>query len=140
MVEVVEVEDAEVGAVRAGCRVLAELRGKVAVVTGGASGIGKGIAGALADEGMHVVIADVEQSALEAAAAELGAVGIRTDVRNAAPSASPSRVRSRRTSSNSRRSSRGLAHGRIRAHARLPHRIRLHLIVPPPWRVAPPVR
>ena len=59
---------------------LPELQGKVAVVTGGASGIGRGIATALKAEGMTVVIADVEQRALEATAAELGVEGIRTDV------------------------------------------------------------
>ncbi len=63
---------------------LTELRGKVAVVTGGASGIGKGIAGAFLAEGMEVVIADIEEPALEATAAELGAVGVRTDVSDAA--------------------------------------------------------
>jgi NAD(P)-dependent dehydrogenase (short-subunit alcohol dehydrogenase family) len=59
---------------------LPELRGKVAVVTGGASGIGKGIATQFVAEGMRVVIADIEQAALEAAARELGAVGVLTDV------------------------------------------------------------
>lgn len=61
---------------------LAELDGKVAVVTGGASGIGRGIAARLAAEGMHVVIADVEKQALQATAAELGVVGVETDVSN----------------------------------------------------------
>jgi NAD(P)-dependent dehydrogenase (short-subunit alcohol dehydrogenase family) len=59
---------------------LADLQGKVAVVTGGASGIGKGIAEALRNEGAQVVIADIEQGALDATAEELGATGIRTDV------------------------------------------------------------
>jgi NAD(P)-dependent dehydrogenase (short-subunit alcohol dehydrogenase family) len=59
---------------------LPELAGKVAVVTGGAAGIGKGIAAALAAEGMQVVIADVEEGALAAAATELGAASVHTDV------------------------------------------------------------
>jgi len=59
---------------------LKNLAGKVAVVTGGASGIGLGIAQALKAEGMHIVIADVEQGALDTAAEKLGAVGVRCDV------------------------------------------------------------
>lgn len=55
-------------------------RGKTAVVTGGASGLGKGIARQLIAEGMQVVIGDIEESALQRTAAEIGAVGIRTDV------------------------------------------------------------
>ena len=62
---------------------IAELSGKVAVVTGGASGIGAGIARQLVAEGMKVVIADIEQGALDKAAAELGAIGVRTDVSDA---------------------------------------------------------
>jgi len=59
---------------------LTELDGKVAVVTGGASGIGFGIARQLTGQGMKVVIADIEQGALDRAARELGALPVRTDV------------------------------------------------------------
>jgi NAD(P)-dependent dehydrogenase (short-subunit alcohol dehydrogenase family) len=52
-----------------------ELRDRVAVVTGGASGIGKALAKAFLGEGMKVVLADVEEGALKAAAEELGALG-----------------------------------------------------------------
>jgi NAD(P)-dependent dehydrogenase (short-subunit alcohol dehydrogenase family) len=60
-----------------------EVKGKVAVVTGGASGIGRALAARFVAEGMHVVIADIEEAPLAAAAAELGAVGVRTDVADA---------------------------------------------------------
>jgi NAD(P)-dependent dehydrogenase (short-subunit alcohol dehydrogenase family) len=48
------------------------LPGKTAFVTGGASGIGLGIAKALLGAGMNVVIADIRDDHLGAAAAELG--------------------------------------------------------------------
>ena len=59
--------------------------GKVAVVTGAASGIGLGLAQRCAAEGMKVVLADVEREALDKAAAGLQASGasvlpVRTDV------------------------------------------------------------
>jgi NAD(P)-dependent dehydrogenase (short-subunit alcohol dehydrogenase family) len=63
---------------------LPDLAGKVAVVTGGASGIGKGIAARLAAEGARVIIADIQRDALEATAAELGVDGIPTDVSDSA--------------------------------------------------------
>jgi len=52
-----------------------ELRGRVAVVTGGASGIGLAMARRFAEEGMRVVLADVEESALEKAARGLALAG-----------------------------------------------------------------
>lgn len=63
-----------------------DFRGKTAVVTGGASGIGLAIARALAGEGANVVVADLDAGAAEKAADGLRASGIRslavaTDVR-----------------------------------------------------------
>ncbi len=54
-----------------------ELEDKVAVVTGGGSGIGRGMALAFADAGMHVVLADVDVVAAEAVRAEVEARGRR---------------------------------------------------------------
>jgi NAD(P)-dependent dehydrogenase (short-subunit alcohol dehydrogenase family) len=52
-----------------------DLHGKVAVVTGGASGIGNALARRFASEGARVVIGDVEAAALERAVSELRASG-----------------------------------------------------------------
>lgn len=59
-----------------------ELAGKVAVVTGGASGIGRATVERFLEEGARVVIADVDQERGEALAASCGtdAVFKRTDV------------------------------------------------------------
>ena len=63
-----------------------KLKDKVAIVTGGARGIGEAIVRAYAAEGAHAVIADVEIAKAEALAAELGgrALAVRLDVRDAA--------------------------------------------------------
>src|SRR5213083_2205880 len=50
-----------------------DVEGKVAVVTGAASGIGRALVDRFAAAGMHVVLADVEAEALEKAEAEVKA-------------------------------------------------------------------
>jgi NAD(P)-dependent dehydrogenase (short-subunit alcohol dehydrogenase family) len=66
-----------------------DLAGRTAVVTGAASGIGRSLASRLAAVGMHVVLADVEADALDAAANEVAAssagtiVAVPTDVADA---------------------------------------------------------
>lgn len=52
-----------------------ELAGKCAFVTGGASGVGLGMAEAFVGAGMKVVVADIEAAALDEAAAKLAALG-----------------------------------------------------------------
>ena len=54
-----------------------EFRGKTAVVTGGAGGIGRALALTLAGEGMNVVLADVEMETGARTAAEVEALGVR---------------------------------------------------------------
>lgn len=49
---------------------------KVAVITGGASGVGRSLAFALGERGARVVIADVDRAALETTTAELNKAGI----------------------------------------------------------------
>jgi NAD(P)-dependent dehydrogenase (short-subunit alcohol dehydrogenase family) len=75
-----------------------DLGGRVAVVTGAASGIGRSLATRLAAEGMKVMLADVDGAALRQTAAELAASGAnvaatRVDVtRAAAEGLDPARV------------------------------------------------
>jgi NAD(P)-dependent dehydrogenase (short-subunit alcohol dehydrogenase family) len=67
----------------------AHFQGKVAVVTGAASGIGKALSGALARRGATVVLADIDEAGAKAAADELAvgppgrASGVALDVTDA---------------------------------------------------------
>jgi NAD(P)-dependent dehydrogenase (short-subunit alcohol dehydrogenase family) len=53
-----------------------QLAGRVAVVTGAGSGIGRGIAAALAAAGSHVMIADIDAAAARETAAQLAGTGV----------------------------------------------------------------
>ena len=53
-----------------------EFEGKTAVITGAASGIGYALAERFAVEKMNVVLADIEQDALDAAVAKLSLIHI----------------------------------------------------------------
>ena len=72
---------------------MADLAGKTAFVTGGANGIGLGIARALVRAGANVVVADIRESALDEARSSLGADAqvetVQLDVTDRAPSPAP---------------------------------------------------
>jgi NAD(P)-dependent dehydrogenase (short-subunit alcohol dehydrogenase family) len=63
-----------------------DLAGKVAVITGGASGIGEGIARAAAAAGMKVVVGDIDLDDAQAVATDIGesALACEVDVSNLA--------------------------------------------------------
>ena len=63
-----------------------EIRGKTAIVTGGASGIGRGICDAFAERGGRVVLFDLQEEAGQKAVSEIGqdrALFVRVDVSSA---------------------------------------------------------
>jgi NAD(P)-dependent dehydrogenase (short-subunit alcohol dehydrogenase family) len=69
------------------------MHGKVALVTDGGSGIGAGIARVLAASGGRVAVADLNQDAAAAVAADLSGLGVRLDVTDrASTDAAVSRV------------------------------------------------
>jgi 3-oxoacyl-[acyl-carrier protein] reductase len=69
-----------------------DLGGKIAVVTGGAQGIGLAIAETLAGQGAHLVIADIQEEKAEAVAGEISAntgqqaIAVKVDVVDSASS------------------------------------------------------
>ena len=60
--------------------VAGRLDGRVAVVTGGGSGIGLASVRRMADEGARIVVADIDGASGEAAAKEVDGIYVRTDV------------------------------------------------------------
>lgn len=58
-------------------------RGRSAIVTGGASGIGRALSTRLAAEGAHVVVADVDGDGARRVATEIGGTAAPVDVRDA---------------------------------------------------------
>jgi NAD(P)-dependent dehydrogenase (short-subunit alcohol dehydrogenase family) len=68
---------------------LISLRGRVAVVTGGAKGIGLGIARRLAEAGAAVLVADVDDALGPTTARELAGYGVKTLYRHADVRAAP---------------------------------------------------
>jgi NAD(P)-dependent dehydrogenase (short-subunit alcohol dehydrogenase family) len=74
-----------------------ELKGKTAIVTGAASGIGRGIAKALAGAGMNLVLADLRPGPLASARQDIEALGapaidVTVDVSDAASVAAAGRA------------------------------------------------
>lgn len=59
---------------------MGKLDGRVAIVTGGAQGIGRAIVDKLAEEGASVVIADIDADKGEAAAKRVGGLAVTTDI------------------------------------------------------------
>ena len=53
-----------------------DFKGKTAVITGAASGIGYALAEKFANEGMNIVLADIEQDALDIAVKKISSIGV----------------------------------------------------------------
>jgi 2-hydroxycyclohexanecarboxyl-CoA dehydrogenase len=59
---------------------MGKLDNKIAIVTGAGQGIGRGIATKLAAEGATVVVTDINETTAKETAAEIGGLGLATDV------------------------------------------------------------
>lgn len=57
-----------------------DLQGRHAVITGGASGIGRAVAHRFAEEGARIVVADLNGEGAESVAREVGGLGLRADI------------------------------------------------------------
>jgi NAD(P)-dependent dehydrogenase (short-subunit alcohol dehydrogenase family) len=57
-----------------------DLQGRHAVITGGASGIGRAVAHRFAEEGARIVVADLNGDGAESIAREVGGLGLQADV------------------------------------------------------------
>jgi len=71
-----------------------DLEGRRAFVTGGAHGIGRAIAAALARRGVSVAVADIDLPAAQAIASEIGGVAVKSTCGAAHRSRPPSHMRS----------------------------------------------
>src|SRR5206468_2842642 len=71
-------------AVQVGQGLMEQLQDRVVFITGGAQGIGLGMARAFAAEGSKLVLADIDQAALDQVRTELGAAVYQLDVRDRA--------------------------------------------------------
>ena len=72
------------------------LKDKTAIVTGGGSGFGEGIARAFAAQGARVLVADISLEAAHRVASDIDGVAMRTDVSEKAAVADMAKVPSHR--------------------------------------------
>ena len=98
------------------------VEGKTAFITGGASGMGLGMAGAFAKAGMKVVIADIRQQALDAALAGFATAHVAENLRGAVQSVPAGQMEAAKAI--------GLTFPRRLRYVILPQAIRRML---PPW-------